>query len=388
MRSVRLARSLCADVEFSCEDATRTETDFLLEVCKAAVEAGATTINIPDTVGYATVDEYGGLIDAICREVVGERDIVISTHCHNDLGLATATTLEAIRRGARQVECTINGLGERAGNASLDEIVMGLRTRRDIYGLKDNLNIRELYRLSRLAAGLSGMEIPPNKAVVGANAFVHQSGIHQHGVLRERATYEIMKPEELGIPQGGVVLGKLSGRHALREHAQELGFELTERELDRAFEKFKELADRKKDITERDVMAICREQMHGSHGMYRIHSFQIFSGNRMTATATVSLQRGTDVITRADCGDGPVEACFHAVDQITGFKCKLESYQLRAVTEGEDALGEVTVRVSNEGITMLGKGVSTDIIEASCLAYLNAANRVIEARQEREKAHQ
>ena len=325
VRSVRLARSLCADVEFSCEDATRTEPDFLYQVCAAAVEAGATTINIPDTVGYATVDEYGGLIDAICREVAGERDIVISTHCHNDLGLATATTLEAIRRGARQVECTINGLGERAGNASLDEIVMGLRTRRDIYGLKDNLNIRELYRLSRLAAGLSGMEIPPNKAVVGANAFVHQSGIHQHGVLRERATYEIMKPEELGIPQGGVVLGKLSGRHALREHAQELGFELTERELDRAFEKFKELADRKKDITERDVMAICREQMHGSHGMYRIHSFQIFSGNRMTATATVSLQRGADVITRADCGDGPVEACFHAVDQITGFKCKLSA---------------------------------------------------------------
>ena len=378
VRSVRLARSLCADVEFSCEDATRTEPDFLYQVCAAAVEAGATTINIPDTVGYATVDEYGGLIDAICREVAGERD----RSSHPD------DTSRHIRRGARQVECTINGLGERAGNASLDEIVMGLRTRRDIYGLKDNLNIRELYRLSRLAAGLSGMEIPPNKAVVGANAFVHQSGIHQHGVLRERATYEIMKPEELGIPQGGVVLGKLSGRHALREHAQELGFELTERELDRAFEKFKELADRKKDITERDVMAICREQMHGSHGMYRIHSFQIFSGNRMTATATVSLQRGADVITRADCGDGPVEACFHAVDQITGFKCKLESYQLRAVTEGEDALGEVTVRVSSEGITMLGKGVSTDIIEASCLAYLNAANRIIEARQEQEKAHQ
>ena len=388
VRGVRLARSLCADVEFSCEDATRTEPDFLCQVCRAAVEAGATTINIPDTVGYATVGEYGDLIASICREVAGDRDVVISTHCHNDLGLAAATTLEAIRRGARQVECTINGLGERAGNASLDEIVMGLRTRRDIYGLRDNLNIRELYRLSRLAANLSGMEIPPNKAVVGANAFVHQSGIHQHGVLRERATYEIMKPEELGIPQGGVVLGKLSGRHALREHAQELGFELTEHELDRAFEKFKELADRKKDITERDVMAICREQMHGSHGMYRIHSFQIFSGNRMTATATVSLQRGADIITRADCGDGPVEACFHAVEQITGFKCKLESYQLRAVTEGEDALGEVTVRVSNEGVTMLGKGVSTDIIEASCLAYLNAANRIIEARQEQEKAHQ
>ena len=386
VRGVRLAKSLCADVEFSCEDATRTEPDFLYQVCAAAVEAGATTLNIPDTVGYAAVGEYGDLIASVLREAVGEREVVLSTHCHNDLGLAAATTLEAVRRGARQVECTLNGLGERAGNAPLDEIVMGLRTRRDIYGLNDNLNIRELYRASRLAANLSGIEIPPNKAVVGANAFVHQSGIHQHGVLKERATYEIMRPEDLGIPQGGVVLGKLSGRHALREHAQELGFELTDRELERAFEKFKELADRKKDITERDVMAICREQAQGVHGAYRIHSFQIFSGNRMTSTATVSLQRGPDVITRADCGDGPVEACFHAVDQITGLSCKLESYRLRAVTEGEDALGEVTVRVNDGSATMLGKGVSTDIIEASCLAYLNAANRLIEAREEREKA--
>ena len=388
VHAVKLARNFVDDVEFYAEDAGRADQDFLVRIIEAAIKAGATVVNIPDTTGYNMPWAFGARIRDLRERVDGIEDAIISVHTHNDLGMATALAIEAVRNGATQVECTINGLGERAGNASLDEIVMGLRTRRDIYGLKDNLNIRELYRLSRLAAGLSGMEIPPNKAVVGANAFVHQSGIHQHGVLRERATYEIMKPEELGIPQGGVVLGKLSGRHALREHAQELGFELTERELDRAFEKFKELADRKKDITERDVMAICREQMHGSHGMYRIHSFQIFSGNRMTATATVSLQRGADVITRADCGDGPVEACFHAVDQITGFKCKLESYQLRAVTEGEDALGEVTVRVSNEGITMLGKGVSTDIIEASCLAYLNAANRVIEARQEREKAHQ
>ena len=385
---VEYAKKYVEDVEFYAEDAGRADQAFLERVIQAVVKAGATVVNIPDTTGYQLPEDFGRRIKGLCDNVIGIEDVIISVHTHNDLGMATALALQGVKNGARQIECTINGLGERAGNASLDEIVMGLRTRRDIYGLKDNLNIRELYRLSRLAAGLSGMEIPPNKAVVGANAFVHQSGIHQHGVLRERATYEIMKPEELGIPQGGVVLGKLSGRHALREHAQELGFELTERELDRAFEKFKELADRKKDITERDVMAICREQMHGSHGMYRIHSFQIFSGNRMTATATVSLQRGADVITRADCGDGPVEACFHAVDQITGFKCKLESYQLRAVTEGEDALGEVTVRVSNEGITMLGKGVYTDIIAASCLAYLNAANRVIEARQEREKAHQ
>ena len=388
VKCVKYARNFVEDVQFYAEDAGRSDYDFLVRVIEAVIKAGATVVNIPDTTGYSLPEEFGRRIKYLVEGVRGIANVKIAVHCHNDLGMATALAMAGVKNGARQVECTINGLGERAGNASLDEIVMGLRTRRDIYGLKDNLNIRELYRLSRLAAGLSGMEIPPNKAVVGANAFVHQSGIHQHGVLRERATYEIMKPEELGIPQGGVVLGKLSGRHALREHAQELGFELTERELDRAFEKFKELADRKKDITERDVMAICREQMHGSHGMYRIHSFQIFSGNRMTATATVSLQRGADVITRADCGDGPVEACFHAVDQITGFKCKLESYQLRAVTEGEDALGEVTVRVSNEGITMLGKGVSTDIIEASCLAYLNAANRVIEARQEREKAHQ
>lgn len=384
---IRLARSLCADVEFSCEDATRTERDFLYQMCAAAIEAGAGTINIPDTVGYAAVNEYGELIADVIQHVVGGRDIVVSTHCHNDLGLATATTLEALRRGARQVECTINGLGERAGNVALEEVLMGLRTRRDIYGLRDNLNTRELYRVSRLAAGLSGIEIPPNKAVVGANAFSHQSGIHQHGVLNNRATYEIMQPEELGIPQGGVVLGKLSGRHALREHAMELGFELTGQELNRAFEKFKELADRKKDITERDIMALCREQMHGAKGMYRMHSFQVFSGNRMTATATVSLKREADVITRADCGDGPVEACFHAMDQITGLCCKLESYQLRAVTEGEDALGEVTVRVSNEGAVMLGKGVSTDIIEASCLAYLNAANRLIQAKDEREAAN-
>ncbi len=383
VRSVRLARSLCPDVQFSCEDATRTEPDFLYQIYRAVVAEGATTLNIPDTVGYSSVREYGQLIADIKKNVVGDReDIILSAHCHNDLGLATATTLEAIRNGARQVECTVNGLGERAGNAPLEEILMNLRTRKDIYGLEDHLNSRSIYRISRLAAGISGIEIQPNKPVVGANAFAHQSGVHQHGVLKDRATYEIMKPEELGIPQGGLLLGKLSGRHALREHAQQLGVELTEHELNRAFEKFKELADRKKDVSERDVMAILREQMHGSLGQYRMQSFQIFSGNRMTSTATVSLNNGGDIVTRADCGDGPVEACFHAVDQITGLNCSLESYQLRAVTEGEDALGEVTVRVRHGDVVMLGKGVSTDIIEASCLAYLNAVNRLLEQQME------
>lgn len=383
VRSITLAKNLCPEVQFSAEDATRTELDFLYEIYTAAVKAGATILNIPDTVGYATVQEYGDLIADLHAKVVGDRtDVILSTHCHNDLGLAVATSLEGLRRGARQVECTINGLGERAGNAALEEIVMGLRTRKDIYGLEDNINPKQIYRISRLAAGMSGMEVPPGKAVVGGNAFVHQSGVHQHGVLNNRATYEIMKPEELGIPQGSMVLGKLSGRHALREHAMELGFQLTDHELNRAFAKFKELCDRKKDVTDRDVMAICREQMHGSVGAYSMNSFQIFSGNKMTATATVSLQKDQDIITRADCGEGPVEACFHAVDQITKRKCSLESYQLRAVTEGEDALGEVTVRVRHNDLVMLGKGVSTDVIEASLLAYINAVNRILEALEE------
>ena len=380
--AVALARSFCDDVQFSCEDASRTEPDFLCEVCAAAAQAGARTINLPDTVGYATVGEYGRLIGDMRKRL--DDSIILSVHCHNDLGLATATSLEGVLQGARQVECTLNGLGERAGNAPLEEIVMGLRTRRDVYHVQDNLQIREIYRASRLAASLSGVEIHPGKPVVGANAFVHQSGIHQHGVLNARETYEIMKPEELGIPQGGVLLGKLSGRHALAEHAEELGFTLTEHELNQAFVKFKELADRKKDLTDQDVMALLREQIHSSKGLYRMHSFQIFSGNRMTSTATVSLQKEQEIITRADCGDGPVEACFHALDQITGLSCGLESYHLRAVTEGEDALGEVTVRVKNDDLVMLGKGVSTDVIEASLLAYLNAVNRILQARGERE----
>ena len=376
---VKLAKSLCNDVEFSCEDATRTERDFLREVCKVAIEAGANVINLPDTVGYAGVSEYGDMIEDIITHVVKEQDVVISAHCHNDLGLATATTLEAVRRGARQVECTLNGLGERAGNAPVDEIVMGLRVRNDIYQVQNTIDISQIYRASRMAVGLSGIECSPNKPIIGANVFSHQSGIHQHGVLNNRETYEIMKPEELGIPQGSVLLGKLSGRHALREHAQELGYTLTENELNKAFEKFKELADKKKGVTDRDIMAICREQVHSVGGRYQLHSFQIFSGNQMTSTATVSLCVDSGVVTRADYGEGTVEACFHAVDQITGMSCALQSYQLKAVTEGEDALGEVTVRVQYNETVMLGKGVSTDIIEASCLAYINAVNRLYEA---------
>lgn len=378
VKHVLLAKSLCEDVEFSCEDATRTELDFLYQVYTAVLKAGASTLNVPDTVGYATVKEYGLLIGDIRSNVIKDSGAILSVHTHNDLGLATATTLEGVLAGARQVECTFAGLGERAGNAPMEEVLMGLRTRKDVYGLCDNLNTHAIYRISRLLAGISGIEPAPNKAVIGCNAFVHQSGIHQHGVMGDRATYEVMKAEELGIPQGGMVLSKLSGKHALRERAEQLGILLTDRELAQAFDRFKELADRKKDLSDRDVVALLREQAHMSGGLYKMHSFQVFSGNRMTATATVSLQKEQEVFTRADCGDGPVEACFHAIDQITDHKCSLESYQLRAVTEGEDALGEVTVRVRFGETVMLGKGLSTDIIEASCLAYLHAVNRILQ----------
>ncbi len=380
--SVRMARELCEDVEFSCEDATRTEPDFLREIYAAVLRAGASTLNIPDTVGYATVGEFGALVRDIAQNVAHGTGAILSVHTHNDLGLATATSLEGVLAGARQVECTLGGLGERAGNAPLEEILMGLRTRRDIYGLRDNLRSQGIYRVSRMMASMTGLEPPPGKPIIGQNAFTHQSGVHQHGMLMDRSTYEVMKPEELGIPQGGLTLGKLSGRHALQERAEQLGITLTERELNQAFVKFKELADRKKDLSDRDIVALLREQTNLSGGLYKMHSFQIFSGNRMTSTATVSLQRDQEVVTRADCGDGPVEACFHAVNQIVGHDCQLESYQLRAVTEGEDALGEVTVRVRLGQVVMLGKGLSTDIIEASCLAYLNAVTRLLLNRDE------
>ena len=359
VRSTRLARQLCDDVEFSLEDATRTEREFLYRVVEGVIRAGATTINLPDTVGYAAVQEYGQLFRDVLEKVPGADAVTLSVHCHNDLGLAVATSLEGVRCGARQVECTVNGLGERAGNAAMEEIVMGLRTRREYYGCDTGVDAHGIYRVSRTIASLSGMEPAPNKPVVGANAFQHQSGIHQHGVLSNRATYEVMHPEDLGVPQQSLALGKLSGSHAL--------------------------ADRKKEITDRDIVAILREQKLTAQGAYHLFAFQIFTGNRMTSTATVTLEKNGETTTRAACGDGPVEACFNAVDAITGMPCALQSYNIKAVTEGQDALGEVTVRVRSGEETMLGRGVSTDVLEASCLAYINAVNRLIE-HQELEQA--
>ena len=381
VRSVGQARNLCDDVEFSLEDATRTEREFLFRMVEGAIRAGATTINLPDTVGYAAVAEYGEMFRDVMNNVPGADKVILSAHCHNDLGLAVATSLEGVRCGARQVECTVNGLGERAGNAAMEEIIMGLRTRRDYYRCDTQVDTRSIFHVSRMIANLAGVEPAPNKPIVGANAFQHQSGIHQHGILNNRETYEIMKPEELGIPQQTLTLGKLSGSHALADRAQQLGYKLEGAALQAAFARFKELADRKKDISDRDVLAILREQKLMTENALTLSQFQIFTGNRMIPTATVTLDKQGETNTGAACGDGPVEACFNAVDAITGMPCSLESYNIRAVTEGQDALGEVTVRVRSGEETMLGRGVSTDVLEASCLAYLNAVNRLIAHRE-------
>ncbi|MDR1262040.1 MAG: 2-isopropylmalate synthase [Oscillospiraceae bacterium] len=380
---VRLARSLCEDVQFSAEDASRSDPAFLARLYEAVIAEGASTINITDTVGYATANEFSRLVQDLFKLVNGIGRVRVSVHCHNDLGLAVANSLVAVRHGARQVECTMNGLGERAGNAALEEIVMGLNTRRDYYGAECGINTKRLYVSSRLISTLTGQEIPPNKPVIGANAFMHQSGIHQHGVAQDRATYEIMRAEDVGVPAGNAPLGKLSGRHALRDQAARLGFTLTDADLNTAFKRFKELADRKKDVTERDLIALLSGQWVDAPELYHLESYQLFAGNTLTPTATVKIKHGGSTVTEAAVGDGPIDAAYRAVDRITAREARLESYSIRAVTEGQDALGEVTVRVTvadEDGKPprrALGKGAATDIIEASILAYVNAVNRAL-----------
>ncbi|MDR1599696.1 MAG: 2-isopropylmalate synthase [Oscillospiraceae bacterium] len=378
---VRLAKSLCDDVQFSAEDASRSDPAFLAQLFGEAIAQGASTINITDTVGYATANEFSRLVQELLKNIRGVDRARVSVHCHNDLGLAVANSLVAVRHGARQVECTMNGVGERAGNAALEEIVMGLRTRADYYGASCNIDTKRLYVTSRLVSTLTGLEIPPNKPVVGANAFLHQSGIHQHGVACDRSTYEVMRSEDIGVPAGNAPLGKLSGSHAFEETASRLGFTLSRNDLGAAFKRFKELADRKKDVTERDLVALLSGQWVDAPELYHLESYQLFAGNTLTPTATVKIKYGDDVITEAAVGDGPIDAAYRAVDRITKRDTKLETYGIRAVTEGQDALGEVTVRITvdtGDGKPprrALGKGASTDIIEASILAYVNAVNR-------------
>jgi 2-isopropylmalate synthase len=374
---VKYSKRFCEDVEFSAEDASRTRVEFLYKVIEEVIKAGATVVNIPDTVGYSTPIEFGKLIRNVKENVSNINKVDLSVHCHNDLGLAVANSLAAMQNGATQLECTINGLGERAGNAALEEIVMGLNTRKDYYGISHNIDTTQIYRTSKLVSSLTGVNVQFNKAIVGANAFAHESGIHQHGVLAEKTTYEIMTPESVGLAQNRMVLGKLSGKHAFEDRLKEMGYTLSSEEIQKAFDKFKDLADKKKVVLDKDIEVLVEEKVSEVPEIFVLESFQINSGNKVIATSTVSIKRDEKVITEAATGDGPVDAAFNAIERAVGFNFELEDYELHAVTEGKDALGEVTVRVSKDGKIYVGRGVSTDVIDASVKAYLNAINRAI-----------
>jgi 2-isopropylmalate synthase len=382
VEGVKRAKRFVNDVEFSPEDASRTEPDFLVEVCKAAVKAGATTVNIPDTVGWAVPDQFGALIkhlhDSLPEFKSGKA--VISVHCHNDLGLAVANSLAAVRNGARQVECTVNGIGERAGNASLEEIVMAVKTRGDFFGgCTCGVNTREIVKSSRLVSRMSGLVVQRSKAIVGENAFAHSSGIHQDGILKKRETYEIMDPRDVGWLQTELPLTKHSGRAALRARLKHLGFKLTEAEIVAIFARFKDIGDKKKFVYDDDLTALVEGQITEVPETWSLDYLSVSSGNQTVPTATVRLKRPgakADAHQDASIGDGPVDAALKAMDRITRARGKLMDYQLRAVSEGKDALGEVTVKVDfGNGELVTGKGASTDVIEASARAYLNAVNR-------------
>lgn len=374
--AVKYAKRFCEEVEFSAEDATRSRREFLYKVLEAVIKEGATCINIPDTVGYTTPDEFYKLISDIKENVEGVDKVRLSVHCHNDLGLATANTLSAICAGATQAECSINGIGERAGNTSFEEVVMALKTRSENYnGAETGVDIRQIARTSKLVSSVTGIAINPLKPIIGANAFAHESGIHQDGVLKNPLTYEIMKPESIGLAKPSLALGKLSGRAAFRSHIRQMGYELGDEALDRAFKKFKDLADKKKNITDEDIEAIINERMSHIPEVYSMESFQISSGNHMTATATVTMIREGESFTDAATGDGPVDAMFKTIERMSGISATLESYSLRAVTDGTDALSEASVMINIGGKKYRGKAISTDVIESSARAYLNAINR-------------
>ncbi len=370
------ARGYVEDVEFSPMDASRSDPGYLCEVIEAVIEAGASTVNIPDTVGYATPQEFGGLIRTIRQRVKNSDRAVISVHCHNDLGLAVANSLAAITEGAGQVECTINGIGERAGNASLEEVVMGLRTRKDFYHADTGICTEEISKTSRLVSKITGMVVQPNKAVVGANAFAHASGIHQDGLLKEKSTYEIMRPESVGLVDSKLVLSKLSGRHAFRQRLEALGYKPTEEELNHAFERFKRLADQKKEIFEEDLEVIISEEVAKIPERYVLRSLHIESGTSKTPTATVELEIDGRVMTQTGTGDGPVDAAYRTMATMTQTKSRLLTYAVKAITGGTDAQGEVSVRMEEGGEAVTGHGADTDIIVASARAYLNALNRL------------
>jgi len=380
--AVKLARSQVSDVEFSPEDASRTEPGFLAEVVSAVIESGATTVNIPDTVGYAVPDHFYAIIAMLYEKVPNIKNATISVHCHNDLGLAVANSLAAVRAGARQVECTINGLGERAGNCSLEEIVMALRTRNDFYKIGTRINTTRIYPTSRMVSSLTGLSVQRNKAIVGENAFAHESGIHQHGMLAEASTYEIMRPADVGIPASKLVLGKHSGRHAFRERLEELGYAVADEQLDKAFEEFKVLADKKKEIFDEDLEAIIEGLTSTEPFVWELLALQTTGGTSVMPTATVKMRNSNgEVVQDAATGDGPIDAVYSTIQRICGLTVSLGDYQIRALTKGKEAQGEVNLEIQVNGEKIRGKGVSTDIIEASAKAYMAAINRYLSRRK-------
>ncbi len=374
---VKYARRRCADVEFSAEDAARTEPDFLAQVVEAVIDAGAGTVNIPDTVGYAIPNQYGELIAGLFDTVPNIRRAVISVHCHNDLGLAVANSIAAVQSGARAVECTINGLGERAGNCALEEFVMALRTRADAFHLHTGVNTREIHRVSRMVSRMTGIAVQRNKAIVGANAFAHEAGVHQDGILKDRRTYEIMRPEDIGIEGSDLVLGKHSGRHAFRDKLTRMGMTLSDGEIEAAYNRFIELADKKKHIYDDDLLSIAREQMDEVPNAYLLDYLHVSAGTGTIPTATLRLKRGDQVFQDAGCGDGPVDAALKTIDRITQLRGRLLDFSLQAITVGKDAMGEVTVRVQFGKETISSKAASTDIVEAGAKAYLSCVNRLL-----------
>ncbi len=379
---VAWAKKYTDDIEFSPMDASRTEPRYIYQILEVVIDAGATTVNIPDTVGYAIPDEFGNLIEGIFKNVPNIGRAIVSVHCHDDLGLAVANSLESVRRGARQVECTINGIGERAGNASLEEIVMAIKTRKDFFNLTTNIDTKQIYRASRLVSELTGFPVQPNKAIVGANAFRHESGIHQDGVIKRPITYEIMDPRTVGIPASSLVLGKLSGRHAFKERLAELGYSLSEEDFSRAFTAFKELADKKKGVTDRDIESLIAEEQRTISEAYHLDRVQVSCGDRGIPTASVRLTAPDGkVLADAALGTGPVDAVYKAINRLVGVPNELTEFTVKSITEGIDAIGEVLIRVESEGITYTGRGADTDIIVASAKAYMNALNRLLAAKR-------
>ncbi len=380
-QAIRYAKKYFSKIEFSPEDAGRTEIDFLIEVTAMAIRAGATVINIPDTVGYMTPDEFGRIFKVLKEQVPGIEKIQLSAHCHDDLGMATANALSAILNGADQIECTMNGIGERAGNTSLEEVVMALDTRKEYYQANTSIVLHEIYRTSRLVSKLTGMVVPGNKAIVGANAFAHESGIHQDGMLKEKTTYEIMSPETIGLKESKLVLGKHSGRHAFREKLIDLGYDMNEEQVNHAFAKFKDLADKKKHVTDEDIRVLIEDKLIVIPEMYTLKMVQVSYSNQSTPSAMVQLDAMEATLEAQSEGNGSVDAIYNAIDQITKEEVSLEDYSIKSVSQGKDALGEVHVILRQKDVAVQGRGVSTDILEASAKAYLDAINRLIEKRK-------